>query len=57
MLRAPRGFVDQLLWPEFQALNTALAQYPDEVTTRIIRDEVRRDTSEAAEARPSLPAR
>ena len=57
MLRAPRGFVDQVLWPEFQELNAALVQYLDEVTTRIIRDEVHRDTSEAAEERPSLPSR
>ncbi len=57
MLRVPRGFVDQVLWPEFQELNAALVQYLDEVTTRIIRDEVHRDTSEAAEERPSLPAR
>jgi hypothetical protein len=57
MLRAPRGFVDQALWPEFQALNAALVQYLDEVTTRIIRDEVHRDTSEATEEKPPLPAR
>lgn len=57
MLRVPRGFVDQVLWPEFQALNAALVQYLNEVTTRIIREEVHRDTSEAAEVTSSLPAR
>jgi hypothetical protein len=58
MLRAPKGFVDQVLWPEFQELNAALMQYLNEVTTRVIREEVHRDTSEAAEASPSaLPAR
>ena len=60
MLRVPRGFVDQVLWPEFQELNTALTQYLDEVTTRVIRDEVHRDTSEASEASEApqaLPAR
>lgn len=57
MLRVPRGFVDQVLWPEFQELNKALTQYLNEVTTRVIRDEVHRDTSEAAELTQALPAR
>ena len=37
MLRVPKRFVDQVLWPEFQELNTALMQYLNEVTTRVIR--------------------
>src|SRR5215210_2528664 len=57
MLRVPKRFVDQVLWPEFQELNAALMQYLNEVTTRVIREEVHRDTSEAAEAPPALPAR
>ncbi len=57
MLRVPKGFVDQVLWPEFQELNVALMQYLNEVTTRVIRDEVHRDTSEAAEVTSALPAR
>ncbi len=56
MLRVPKGFVDQVLWPEFQELNKALTQYLNEVTTRVIRDEVHRDTSEAAEVTPALPS-
>jgi hypothetical protein len=56
MLRAPKGFVDQVLWPEFEQLNAALTQYLNEVTTRIIREEVHGDTSEAAEA-PAIGAR
>lgn len=56
MLRVPKGFVDQVLWPEFQELNKALTQYLNEVTTRIIREEVHRDTSEATEVmQPLLP--
>lgn len=56
MLRVPKGFADQVLWPEFQELNKALMQYLNEVTTRIIREEVHRDTSEATEvAQPLLP--
>ena len=57
MLRVPRRFVDQVLGPEFQELNAALMQYLNEVTTRVIREEVHRDTSEAAETGPALPAR
>ncbi|MBB6252306.1 hypothetical protein [Nitrospirillum iridis] len=55
MLRVPKGFVDQVLWPEFQELNKALTQYLNEVTTRVIRDEVHGDTSEAAEVTQALP--
>jgi len=51
MLRVPRAFVDQVLWPEFEELDRALAQYLNEVTNRIIRDEVHRDISEAAEVK------
>jgi hypothetical protein len=57
MLRVPKGFVDQVLWPEFQELNAALAHYLNEVTTRVIRDEVHGDTSEASEVPAALPAR
>src|SRR5215203_3073745 len=39
MLRVPKRFVDQVLWPEFQELNAALMQYLNEVTTRVIREE------------------
>ena len=40
MVRAPRGFVDQVLWPEFSELERALASYLHEVTLRVIREEV-----------------
>jgi hypothetical protein len=55
MVRAPRDFVDRVLWPEFEQLNMALQHFLEEVTTRIIRDAVHGDTSEAAEAPPELP--
>lgn len=57
MLRVPKPFVDQVLWPEFQELNAALMQYLNDVTTRVIRDGVHGDTSEAAEVNQALPAR
>jgi len=47
MLRVPKKFVDQVLWPEYRELSSELARYLDEVTTRLIREEVHRDTSEA----------
>jgi hypothetical protein len=51
MIRAPQGFVDQVLWPEFVELNEALVAYLHEVTLRVIRDEVFADASEAPEVR------
>ncbi|TDP45696.1 hypothetical protein DES42_105403 [Zavarzinia compransoris] len=56
MLRVPKLFLDQVLWPEFQELNTALMEYLNDVTTRVIRDSVHRDLSEADEAPQALPA-
>ena len=57
MLRVPQAFVDQVLWPEFQELNGALMQYLNDVTDRVIREEVHRDTSEATEIVHALPSK
>ena len=59
MLKAPQAFINEVLWPEFRALDDALRHYLDEVTLRIIREEVHKDTSEAAEMAPQkgLPSR
>lgn len=54
MLRVPKPFVDQVLWPEFKELSAVLAQYLDQVTTRLIREEVHGDTSEANEIQQTL---
>ena len=56
MVRVPKGFVDQVLWPEFQELNKALVHYLNEVTLRVIREEVHGDASEAAEVAQALPS-
>ena len=58
MLKAPKAFIEQVLWPEFQELDEALRRYLSEVTARIIRDEVHKDVSEATEVQPdkSLPS-
>ena len=49
MLRAPRTFLDQVLWPEFVDINAALMQYVDDLTERIIRTEVFGETDDAEE--------
>lgn len=49
VVRAPRIFIDQTLWPEFVELQQALNSYLDEATERIIREEVYGDADEAAE--------
>jgi hypothetical protein len=49
LVRAPRAFVDQTLWPEYLALSEALRSYLNEATERIIREEVYKDAGEAVE--------
>lgn len=49
IVRAPRSFVDNTLWPEYLELQEALHSYLNEATERIIREEVYRDADEAAE--------
>ena len=41
--------MEQVLWPEFQELNAALIAYLSEITERVIREEVHKETSEAEE--------
>ena len=48
IVKAPRSFIDQVLWPEFQ-LSKALTTYLAEVTERVIREEVHCETAEAEE--------
>ena len=49
VVKAPRSFLDTVLWPEFQELNVALVEYLSSVTERVIREEVFGDASEAEE--------
>lgn len=58
MANVSKGFVDQILWPEFRELDTELQRFLDDVTERVIAAGVFADQSEAEE-RPeskSLPA-
>jgi hypothetical protein len=49
MINAPKSFIEQVLWPEFQELNAALIAYLSEITEKVIREEVHGDTGEAEE--------
>jgi hypothetical protein len=55
MVRAPRGFIEPL-WREFADLDADLRSYLQEVTLKLIREEVFADTSDAAEVPEALPA-
>jgi hypothetical protein len=55
MVRVPKGFINDVLWPEFTDLHHTLQAYLQEVTLRIIREEVHADASEAPEVSTSLP--
>ena len=43
MVRVPRSFVDETLWPEFLELSEVLQTYLDEVTERVIAQAIYRD--------------
>jgi len=49
LVRAPKSFVVQVLWPEFQELSMALHTHLSEITERVIREEVHRETGDAEE--------
>lgn len=55
MLRVPKGFSDSVLVPEFTQLNQALRTYLNEVTLRVIHEEIHSDASEAQEVPDALP--
>ena len=48
VLRAPKSFINNTLWPEFLQIKDAL-EYLNEATERIIRDEVFGNSEEAEE--------
>lgn len=49
MIKAPQSFMEQVLWPEFNELNAALIAYLSEITEKVIREEVHKETGEAEE--------
>ncbi|MBI4702617.1 MAG: hypothetical protein HY744_15965 [Deltaproteobacteria bacterium] len=48
-VRASRGFVTEILWPQFEQLSTTLRTYLDEVTSRVVAEVIHNDSSEAVE--------
>jgi hypothetical protein len=49
MTRASRKFVDETLFPEFQALQATLRDYFDDFTSRIIAEALNGDSREVEE--------
>lgn len=49
MVRAPASFVRATLWPEFEDLSQALTAHLDEITRKIIQEEVHEATQDAEE--------
>lgn len=49
IIRSPKSFVEQVLWPEFEELSAALTAYLAEMTEKVIREEVHGETGEADE--------
>lgn len=49
MVRVPKSFAEKTLWPEYAELRSALNDYLNEATERIIREEVFGDAAEAVE--------
>jgi hypothetical protein len=56
-LFAPKAFHQRTLWPQFEALCEELHAHLDELTTRVIREAINDDVSEATEqpATKALP--
>ena len=48
-VKAPRWFLDKVLWPEFLQLDAALTEHLTGITDRIIREEVYKDVGDADE--------
>jgi hypothetical protein len=55
MVRAPKTFQERTLWPEFLALAEELRAELDALTTRVIREAINDDVTEAT-ATKALPA-
>ena len=49
MLKGPRTFLEDVLWPQFQELSKELSRFLDDITRRVISEEVFGDTRDADE--------
>ena len=48
MAKVSKNFVDETLWPEFQALSKVLSAYVSQITEKVISEHIFKDTSEAS---------
>ena len=46
MLRVPKRFLNEVLWPEFEGLNEVLRKYLDEMTAKIISEAIFKGSAE-----------
>jgi len=49
VVKAPRSFLERSLWPQFAEIDSALTSYLDDITNKVIREEVFGETREAEE--------
>jgi len=49
VVKAPRTFLDRTLWPQFLEIDMALTSYLDDVTDKVIREEVHGEACDAEE--------
>jgi hypothetical protein len=49
IVRAPKSFLEEVLWAEFKELDAALIAYLAEITERVIREEVHGETADVDE--------
>lgn len=49
VVKAPRSFLETIVWAEFEQINAALTEYLSAVTARVIREEVFGDIGDADE--------
>jgi hypothetical protein len=49
MVKAPKGFVNDTLWPQYEQLSRTLRTYLDEVTNRVVGEVIHADSSDVAE--------
>lgn len=48
-IKTSQDFMDNVLWPEYQALNNVLLEYINEITIKIITEEIHQNTTDAEE--------
>lgn len=55
-VRAPRRFLDDVLWRQFSSIDAEMRAYLSEMTLKVVRDEICADTREVGEVIEVLPA-